>query len=69
MCWFLPPYLFPWETSLFEEQMLGFPLKFQYSKHPESKEGVSLQTLVPSKQGIISKLTVGRVAWLQNMQE
>lgn len=54
----LPPYTSPWETSLFEEQMLGFLLKFQYCKHPEGKEKVSLQTPlhssgpVPSKQGM-----------------
>ncbi|KAI1233365.1 hypothetical protein IHE44_0004537 [Lamprotornis superbus] len=39
------------------EQMLGFLLKFQYRKHPEGKEKVSLQTPLhssgplPSKQG------------------
>lgn len=71
----LPPYPFPWETSLFEEQILGFLLKFQYSKHPEGKEKVSLQSPLcssgplPSKRGIISKLTVGKPAWLQNTQE
>lgn len=54
----LPPYTSPWETSLFEEQMLGFLLKFQYRKHPEGKEKVSLQTPLhcsgplPSKQGM-----------------
>lgn len=64
----LLPYPFPWETSSFEEQMLGFLLKFQYSKHPECKEKVSLQTLLrsssvlPSRQGIVSKLTVGKPA-------
>lgn len=54
----LPPHTFPWETSLFEEQMLGFLLKFQSRKHPEGKEKVSLQTPLhssaplPSKQGL-----------------
>lgn len=65
----------PGEPSLFAEQMLGFLLKFQYSKHPEGKEKASLASPsallhpLPSKQGIISKLTVGKPAWLQNTQE
>jgi len=54
--------------------MLGFLLKFQYSKHPEGKEKVCLQIHLhashplPSKQGI-SKLAVGKPALLQNTQE
>lgn len=41
-----------------EEQMLGFLLKFQYCKHPEGEEKVSLQIPLhssgplPSKQGM-----------------
>lgn len=51
----LPPYTSPWETFLFEEQMLGFLLKFQYHKHPEGKEKVSLQTPLHSSGPLPSK--------------
>lgn len=75
----LPP-TFPWEISIFEEQLLAFLLKFQHSKRPEGKEKVSLKTplhslVLPRRQGVIIKLSVvlqqlrlivGKPAWLQN---